>query len=129
MITLQLWYSTALETQTELLAATIKAAETELKETEAWVAAEAADYAREISPFWTGALSTSHITEQDDEMTVVYLNPAVRNPLTGDPPAEYGVKVHERDDGSAFYARTVEEYGPTVLEQGAELYVTRLELN
>lgn len=128
MITLQLWYSTALETQTERLAETIKAAATELKKVEAWVAAEAADYAREISPFWTGALSTSHITEQDDDMTVVFINPNTRNPLTGDPPSVYGVEVHERDDESAFYERTVEEYGPTILEEGAELYLTRLEL-
>lgn len=128
LIDLDMWLAGALQVQEDLLRLTLEDIPNELKLYEAGVATGAALYASEISPFWTGALSSSHITEQTDEMTIVFLNPQVLNPITGDPPAKYGVTQHNMGGWRAFYDRTVVEIGPQLLDAGADEFITRLEV-
>lgn len=127
LIDLEIWFATAVQIQEELLTLSLMDLPTELKTYEVGVATEAALYAAEISPFWTGALSTSHITEVTEDMTIVYLNPLVTNPVTGDRPADYGVEQHAMGGWRAFYDRTVVEIGPELLDAGGDEFITRLE--
>lgn len=85
-------------------------------------------YAGEIAPFWTGALASSPITKQTEENTIVFLNPQVTNPLTGDRPADYGVEIHAMGGQRAFFNRAVAEEGPRLLDAGADEFITRLEV-
>lgn len=126
MIELALWYQDALRTQRQFLELALKV-DSELKEAEASIAVNAALYAAEISPFWTGALSSAHTAEDVGDMHHVFLDPSVSNPLTGDHPADYGIEQHAIGGQKAFYDRTVEEKGEFLLNQGADDYLTRLE--
>ena len=128
MLNFDLWFLQARQVQLDLLqAAAFVKGNSESKKIEAGIARQAALYAAEISPFWTGALSSSHMIEDVGEMHHVFLNPSVRNPITGDPPATYGVEQHAIGGRKAFYDRTVEEIGQELLDQAGEKYTTRLE--
>lgn len=126
MLDLGLYYAEARMVQREFFTLA-KDAETELKQIEAGIAVKAADYAAEISPFWTGALSTSHTAEDVGDMHHVFLDDSVINPITGDHPSVYGIEQHAMGGEKAFYTRTVEEIGPQLLEEGAEDYLSKLE--
>ena len=127
LIDLEMYFAQAVQIQEELLTLALVDLPTELKAYEVGVATESAFYAGEISPFWTGALSTSHITQVIDDMTIVYLNPLSTNPITGDRPADYGVEQHAMGGWRAFYDRTVVERGPELLDAGGDEFLTRLE--
>lgn len=128
LLDLGMWFTGALQVQEDLLRMTLETVPNALKLYEAGVATDLALYSGEIAPFWTGALASSPITEQTDEMTIVYLNPEVTNPITGDRPADYGVEQHAMGGWRAFFDRAVIEEGPYALDQGEEEFITRLEV-
>lgn len=112
------FYITARSLQVELLREAKLLASGDLeKEVEAYIGVAFALYAAEISPFWTGALSSSHIVTDLGETHFVHINPDVRNPVTGDPPAEYGIEQHAMGGWRAFYDRTLSELGPEMLDK------------
>ena len=123
------FYSVAKELQQILLNNALELAEGDLeKEVEAEIGVELALYARDISPFWTGALASSHIVDDLGEAHFVHINPSTTNPITGDRTAVYGVEQHEMGGWRAFYDRAVTELGPELLDQAEEDIVTSLEL-
>lgn len=83
-------------------------------------------YAIGITHVHTGALRASHIADfasggvqtyrygipiVDRAAGRIYIDPAARNPVTGEAPAEYGPVEHARGGSHAFYQRTVSERG------------------
>ncbi len=124
----QVYFAQALEKQESLLAEILVLAGEDMeKQTEAYLGAELALYAGEITPFWTGTLATSHIVSDLGDMAFVHINPASINPITGDPATAYGPDVHAESPYRAFYDRAVTELGPELLDQVEEEYATRLE--
>ena len=123
----EMFFAQALAEQEALLAEVLLLADGDIeKETEAYLSAELALYAGEISPFWTGALATSHMVSDLGDMHYVHINPASRNPITGDAVTEYASDQHALP-GRDFYNRAVTELGPELLDNVEDEYITRLE--
>lgn len=64
-----------------------------------------------------GALRASHRVEVDGLEGQIYIDPNARNPRSTTRPREYGIYEHARGGEHAFYDRTVDEYGPVVIER------------
>lgn len=123
----QMFFAQALQEQESLLAEVLLLADGDLeKETEAFLGAELALYASEVSPFWTGALATSHMVSDLGEMHYVHINPSAHNPITGDAVTVYASDQHALP-GRDFYNRAVTELGPELLDKVEDEYITRLE--
>lgn len=128
MIDGRVWFQDAQRLQLELLSLEAFFNDgDEIKELEAMIAVEAAFYAADISPFWTGALSSAHMVVEVGDMHWIILNPAVRNPITGDAPADYGIEQHAIGGKKAFYTRTEQEIGDELLALAGEEMIARFE--
>ena len=83
-------------------------------------------YAINITHVQTGTLKRSHLADfgsggvqtfrfgfpiVDKAIGRIYINPAAKNPVTGQRPAEYGLLEHRKGGSHAFYKRTVDEHG------------------
>ncbi len=84
------------------------------------------NYAVGITHVQTGTLQRSHLTDfasggvqtfrfgfpiMNRAIGRIYINPAARNPVTGQRPEEYGLLEHRKGGSHAFYRRTVDERG------------------
>lgn len=112
------------------------------KEAEIAMAAEAALYAAEITPWQSGALATSHVVVSTSDETYVHINPTAVNPSSDEDPPEYGPKVHKMGEdhagtplaespsggARAFYTMTVELFGEELLNVGEETFIASLEV-
>lgn len=70
----------------------------------------------------TGAWRGSHRPVMTGKATGrIFMDPAVLNPRSGDPPAEYGAELERTRGGRyAVYRKTVEEAGPVILRQAGD---------
>ncbi|MCO5182185.1 MAG: hypothetical protein M9896_19275 [Candidatus Promineofilum sp.] len=69
----------------------------------------------------TGALKASQVVDIRGNRGIVYLNPSARR-SDGRRPAEYGVYEHQRGGSHAFYARTVQEDGRSILQTAGRAF-------
>ena len=114
--------------QNDLLMMATVGLENEVKLVETEIAIDLALYARDISPYLTGSLSSSHTVTDKGEYSLVHINPATTNPFSELDPWQYGPLVHARDDGrSDFYNRTVDEYAEYAIEHNAGDFIKRIE--
>lgn len=113
--------------QIELMQAAITGA-SGIKKMEAELAAEALAYARSITPVVTGSLAASHMLTVAGDYTDIHINPAAINPYSDENPPTYGPKVHALSADRAFYDRTVEEFGPVLLQRAEERSLKILQL-
>lgn len=99
------------------------------------------DYAVAITHVQTGTLRASHradfasgrllttfaaITIREEAMGRIYIDPSVRNPVTGQLPSEYGFAEHSKGGSHAFYYRAHQEAGPTALALAHNVMMTEL---
>lgn len=83
-------------------------------------------YARELSHIDTGELQGSHRARYaGSKRAEVYIDPSVIN-IKGRKPGDYGEYEHGKGGDHAFYARTVREYGPSILSEAAGAFVASL---
>ena len=80
--------------------------------------ARAHRYAVAITHVDTGSLRASHRMRihRRGLRGTVYIDPGAVNPRTGQRPADYGRTEHARGGSHAFYARTIAEEGPAILQ-------------
>jgi hypothetical protein len=71
----------------------------------------------------TGALRASHRIEINGTRGKIYIDPNARNPRNGAKTSVYGAIEHARGGSHAFYTRTKNEYGDTVV-RAVKTYVT-----
>lgn len=88
-----------------------------------------ARYAKNVTHVDTGMLQASHIVEfqsghlvsftgipfRETAVGRVFINPVTRNPVHGEPPADYGIVEHDRGGPHAFYEITFRQGGPAAL--------------
>ena len=74
-------------------------------------------YAMIVTHVASGTLKASHRVEIDMPSLYgrIYIDPSAKNPWTGERAAIYGPYEHARGGSHAFYARTIQEHGPTVV--------------
>jgi hypothetical protein len=98
-------------------------------------------YATVITHRVTGTLAASHLADfgsggvfttftnipvKSRAIGRIYINPNVRNPISGEKPSIYGIVEHEKGGSHAFYKRTYEERGPAALVRANQILQSRL---
>lgn len=89
---------------------------------------EAHRFAVIITHVDTGALRASQRMRLNEAALygLVYIDPAARNPITGERTAIYGPYEHARGGEHAFYERVVNERGQQILGEAADVLVRGL---
>jgi len=84
---------------------------------------EAERYSIGITHVITGTLRASERVRYDNANTrgYVYIDPTTVNPVERTRPVVYGPFEHARGGGHAFFERTVNEAGDTVLRQAGDM--------
>lgn len=85
-------------------------------------------HARDITHVITGGLQTAHravLELSGDPRATIFIDPSSVNPL-GERPYLYGPKEHAKGGDHAFYARTVNERGPTAVAGALAKMIERL---
>lgn len=95
----------------------------------AFVSGEYGKAWEEAAPFLTGSLASATREQVVFDTGRVYIDPAVRNPILGGYPAEYGPEVHKRRPwvNEVFYsetARIVKEAQDLIWEAMNEAFFT-----
>lgn len=95
----------------------------------AFVSGEYGKAWEETAPFLTGSLASATREQVVFDTGRVYIDPAVRNPILGGYPAEYGPEVHKRRPwvNEVFYsetARIVKEAQDLIWEAMNEAFFT-----
>lgn len=67
-----------------------------------------------------GSLRASHRIKHEGLSGMIYIDPKSRNPRSKTPPHEYGVYENARGGTHAFYDRTVDEIGGTVIQRAQD---------
>jgi len=92
---------------------------------------EMRDYAEAITHIYTGALASSHRVDYDanHQRGEVFVDPNVMQHRARRPArsvASYAAAEHARGGSHAFYQRTLDEFGESVVRRGVAAYMGRM---
>ncbi len=85
-------------------------------------------YAVAVTHVDTGALRASHrIGQLGPAKYRIYIDPASKNPRTGELPSIYGITEHRRGGEHAFYKIAMRRYAYKSAEQGALVIIREIQ--
>lgn len=84
-------------------------------------------YAVSVTHVDTGALKASHrIGQLGPAKYRIYIDPASKNPRTGELPSIYGITEHRRGGEHAFYEISMRRYALKSAQQGATVIIREI---